>query len=225
MDEVWARADEEEEGFLVLAEEQTGGRGRFQRAWLSPPGGSLMLSVLVRPPLPRAALLPALLALAAAEAIEQTTGLRVRLKWPNDLLVDGQKTGGVLVESRLRGDEATLVGGIGINVNFDPHRVPGIPATATSLSQAAGHAIDRRALLSALLDRLDALYDRLLAGGDLIPQWRERIETLGKTVEVRAGDRVVRGQALDVDRAGRLLVRLPSGALEALAAGEVTLQR
>lgn len=224
MDEVWARADEEDEGFLVLAEQQTSGRGRFQRAWLSPPGSSILLSVLVRPPTPHAALLPALLGLAAAEAIEQTTGLRARLKWPNDLLVDGRKTGGVLVESRLRGERSTVVGGIGINVNFDPQHVPGLPETATSLSQAVGHTIDRRALLGALLERMDARYDRLLAGDDLIAPWRERLETLGKTVEVRTGDRVVRGQALDVDRVGRLLVRLPGGALEALAAGEVTLQ-
>lgn len=224
MDEVWARAAAAEEGLVVLAEEQTGGRGRFQRPWLSPPGGSLMLSVLIRPPAPVLPLLPMLLALAAADAIEHVTGLPVRLKWPNDLLLAGLKTGGILVESRLSGDRATAVGGVGINVNFDPRRVPGIPEQATSLSRAAGRPIERRVLLNALLERLDAHYDRLLAGHTLVPAWRERLETLGQSVEIRAGGRVTRGRAVEVDQLGRLLVQLPNGEIEAFAAGEVTLQ-
>lgn len=224
MDEVWARAEAEDEGFLVIAEEQTGGRGRFQRPWVSPPGASLMLSVLFHPPLERAALVPVVLALAAAEAIEGTTGIAVRLKWPNDLVIDERKTGGILVESRVRGEQATVVGGIGINVNFDPSRVPGVPETATSLLRATSAPVDRRALLGALLDRLDARYDALLAGSELIAPWRARLETIGKQVEVRIGDHTVHGTAIDVDRTGRLLVRLPTGATEALSAGEVTLQ-
>jgi BirA family biotin operon repressor/biotin-[acetyl-CoA-carboxylase] ligase len=225
MDEVWARAEREDEGFLLIAEEQTGGRGRFQRRWVAPAGTSLLFSVLLRPPLARAALIPVVLALAAAEGIEAATGLGVALKWPNDLLVAGRKTGGILVESRLDGSRVTIVGGIGINVNLDPRTVPGIPPSATSLSRAAGLPIERRALLAVLLERLDARYDDLLAGGDLIPAWRSRLVTLGKQVEVRHGNQMVRGRAVDVDRSGRLVVQLPGGALEVLAAGEVTLQR
>ncbi|GIW10593.1 MAG: hypothetical protein KatS3mg061_1650 [Dehalococcoidia bacterium] len=225
MDEVWQRAATAEEGLVVLAEEQTGGRGRFRRPWRAPAGSSLLLSLLFRPPVASLPQLPPLLALAAAEAIEAVCGRSVGLKWPNDLLIAGRKVGGILVESQLLDQRVTAVGGIGINGNFDPATVPGIPAEATSLLVACGRAVDRPALLEALLARLDAGYARLLAGENLLPAWRARLVTIGRWVTVQVGEQQVSGQALDVDREGKLILRRADGSLETLAAGEVTLQR
>lgn len=224
MDEVWQRVDEEEEGLIVLAEVQQSGRGRFQRPWIVPAGTSVQISLLARPPLSALGQLPMLLALAAAEAIEQTTGLTIAIKWPNDLLIGGRKTAGVLVESRIEGEQATVVGGLGINVNFDPAQIDGIPATATSLMVETGSLVDRRRLLEALLEQIDHHYDQLLSGISPLMLWRARIETISRQVAVKAGARTLRGTATGVDREGRLIIRTDAGVIEALAAGEVTLQ-
>jgi BirA family biotin operon repressor/biotin-[acetyl-CoA-carboxylase] ligase len=119
------------EGLLAVADEQTAGRGRLDRRWWAPAGSSLLMSLLLRPPIPavRAGQLTMCLGLGAAEGIEQTTGLRPALKWPNDLLLAGRKLGGMLTELRLDGDRLEYaVLGLGVNVNVEFGTSPPAPA-------------------------------------------------------------------------------------------------
>lgn len=213
------------EGTVVVARAQTRGRGRFGRAWLSPPGTNLHLSVLLRPPEQSLPLLSIMGALAVAEVVAHYLGVPSTIKWPNDVRAQGRKIAGVLVESQW-GEGAPLftVLGIGLNVNMDPRSVPEIAALATSLAVEAGYPFDLQEVLEELLQRLDRLYRGLLEGQDLVGPWRALLETLGRQVVVRHGDRIEEGLAEGVDPLGNLLLRRPDGQLVVLNAGEVTSQ-
>jgi BirA family biotin operon repressor/biotin-[acetyl-CoA-carboxylase] ligase len=215
------------EGTLVIAEEQTAGRGRLGRRWLAPAGSSLLFSLLLRPNLlaGQAMYVTMLAGLGAAEGIEVATGLRVRLKWPNDILVSGRKVGGVLVEAGLSGNQLDYaIAGIGINVNFRPVDVPGIPPAAGSLAEALGRPVARLPLLVAILATLDARYLALQAGQSPRADWAARLDNLGQTVDVFTPDGVVSGLAEAVDDDGALLLRRPDGSQLRILAGDVTLR-
>jgi BirA family biotin operon repressor/biotin-[acetyl-CoA-carboxylase] ligase len=152
------------EGAVAVAEEQTEGRGRLGRSWEARPGTSLLLSVLLEPPV-AAARLPELTLVAGeavAEAIAAITDLEPTIKHPNDVLVDGGKVAGILAEAR----EGRVVLGIGINVNASEDELPAETATpAGSLALAAGRAISRVELLVELLLRLEQRYDAWVSDG------------------------------------------------------------
>ena len=150
--------DEHSEGAVALTEEQTEGRGRLGRRWLSPPGVSLLFSILLEPPVETARLpeLTLVAGQAGAEAIAQVTGLAPEIKLPNDILVEGRKTAGILAEAR----DGRVVLGIGVNVNVSAPDLPqGIDPPATSLLLETGTNVDRVELLVELLDRLERAYD------------------------------------------------------------------
>jgi BirA family biotin operon repressor/biotin-[acetyl-CoA-carboxylase] ligase len=154
--------DEHSEGSVALTEEQTEGRGRLGHSWLSPPGVSLLFSVLLEPPVETARLpeLTPVAGQAGAEAIAEVTGLSPEIKLPNDILVAGKKTAGILAEAR----DGRVVLGIGVNVNVPGNDLPqGIDPPATSLLLEAGHEIDRVDLFVELLDRLERAYDDWVA--------------------------------------------------------------
>lgn len=212
------------EGTAVVAEMQTDGRGRRGRSWSSPPGRNLMVSVAHRPRLGAAGAWRLGLAVALAVHDACRAVAPVHLKWPNDLVSeDGRKAGGMLVESVIEGDRVRLVViGIGINVNWAVDEMPAdISGTATSLREMTGGPVDRGALLAQLLDRLDAELAALDGGASLLGRYRAACSTLGSEVTVEIGSRTIRGTAVDVDEAGALVIRTPSG-LEAVASGEVT---
>ena len=219
------------EGLLAVADVQTAGRGRLDRSWWAPPGSSLLMSLLLRPAIPpsRAGQLTMCLGLAAVEGIEAVTGLRPALKWPNDLLLDGRKLGGMLSELRLAGDRLDhAVLGLGLNVNlaFDGPDVPAdIAATAISLSAALGRPVDRLTLLGAILARCEAWYDRLLGGESPHLAWAERLDTLGQRVTVTLPNGILHGVATGVTPEGALLVRDGTGRLQTIWAGDVTAVR
>ncbi|HEX9370836.1 MAG TPA: biotin--[acetyl-CoA-carboxylase] ligase [Roseiflexaceae bacterium] len=226
------------EGLVVLAEEQTAGRGRMGRGWAAPPGSSLLLSLLLRPDwlLPADSFALTMLAgVALCEAVEQAAPLRAALKWPNDLMlpVAGasepalRKSAGILSEIELAGDQiAWVVVGMGVNVNWAPQGfVDGrdLAEVATSVAAAAGREIDRLALLRALLVRLDERYALLRQGRreELFDAWRGRLATLGQPVDVRLPQRELRGTAEGVEPSGALLVRDEAGILHTVVAGDV----
>jgi BirA family biotin operon repressor/biotin-[acetyl-CoA-carboxylase] ligase len=212
------------EGTVLVAEEQTGGRGRFQREWVSPAGANLLLSVLLRPSLSQLPRLNMAATLAVVRAIRGVTGLSPRVKWPNDVLLGGRKTCGILIESRLEGDGVAYAAiGIGLNVNFDPGVHPELAATATSLMREMGAPVSRLETLRRLLRELDALYAALRRGGSLHQEWRGLLETLGSQVRVRWGDQSEEGVAVDVDDDGSLVLERVDGSRVALPAGEVSL--
>jgi BirA family biotin operon repressor/biotin-[acetyl-CoA-carboxylase] ligase len=210
------------EGLVLLAEEQTGGRGRLSRSWLSPPRAGVYVSVLLRPA-PGAAtwpLLTLLTGLAVVEAVVGVGRVAARLKWPNDVLVDGRKLAGILAE---RVDDAVVIG-IGINVST---RVDELPATGTSLAIAGG-STDREIvaaeILRALRRRYDAWGDTDGSGASVLTSYREMCETIGSDVTVELpGGHLVMGVASGVDDAGRLVVRESTDAPpRSFTAGDVT---
>ncbi|MBN1889063.1 MAG: biotin--[acetyl-CoA-carboxylase] ligase [Thermoflexales bacterium] len=218
-------ADGAPEGTLVIADEQTAGRGRLGRQWWAPAGDNLLLSLLLRPALPplQALRLTMAAGLAAAEAIEQTSGLAARLKWPNDVWLNGKKAGGSLAETRLAGErlEYAIVG-LGLNVNADLSQHAELAALATSLRMESGQQQDRRLILRALVESFAAWYGDI-SSPRLREAWARRLITLGQQVEAWAGQQSIRGLAEAVDEDGALLVRTANGRLHRLSAGDVSL--
>jgi BirA family biotin operon repressor/biotin-[acetyl-CoA-carboxylase] ligase len=187
------------EGLVVLAEEQTAGRGRRGRNWSAPPRSSILMSVLLFPPesLADPPWLTALGAVATAEVVSEWTGRAAAIKWPNDVRVDGRKIAGILVE---RGEGAVV--GIGLNANLTLDDMPdALRDVVTSLQILLGRAVDRSNLARDLIRRLDALYEqsRREGGGSLTPLWRGRSEHLGRQVEVTTPSGALRGRLDDLD--------------------------
>jgi BirA family biotin operon repressor/biotin-[acetyl-CoA-carboxylase] ligase len=216
------------EGTLVVADHQTSGRGRLERRWEAPAGSSLLMSLVFRPHLAvhQVQRLTMICGLAAVDAIEVETGLRVGLKWPNDLVIGGAKLGGILTEIDLDGDRVDhAVVGIGLNVNLDPGQLPeDLLMAATSLSHVLGREVARLPLLRALLQAIEVRYRALEAGQLPQAEWAERLVTLGQWVAVSAMGSCVEGVAEGVDDDGALLVRLGDGRLEKVLAGDVSIR-
>ncbi len=210
------------EGAVVMCRRQRAGRGRFGRAWVSDDGG-LLLSVVFYPSTEALPFISVITALAVARTIERETELFPVIKWPNDVMVNGKKVCGVLVENVSEGAATRSIAGIGLNVNMDPKDAPDIADTAASLRSETGREMNDGTLLRRLLHELDALYVDLKQGRSPVEEWRRRLDTLGKRVKVRWGGEVMEGVAEDVDSLGHLRLRQDNGALVTLPAGEVTL--
>jgi len=211
------------EGRAIVTEEQTAGRGRRGRGWISPPGRNLMLSVALRPRIRAADAWQ--LALAAALAARRASAALapVALKWPNDLVSDdGAKLGGLLLETTIDGDVVTsAVIGIGINVNWSRAEMPPeIAGGATSLAELAGEHIDRASMLASLLDALDEELVAVEAGSSPVPRYREVCATLGTEVGVETAEGRIEGRATAIDDGGALVVETAGGPV-ALTSGEI----
>ena len=211
------------DGTVVVAETQQASRGRFGRTWVSQPG-NLYFSVVFYPTMQTLPLLSPLAGVAVVRAIAKTTGLRPRIKWPNDVLVGGKKVAGILVESVISGEEVRYaVLGIGVNVALDPDALGELSATATSLNAATGREAVREDLLRSLLQELDGLYLALRKGESPIADWRGLLDTLGCRIIASTGRGSPTGIAEEVDDLGNLLLRLDDGRLVTLTSGDVTL--
>jgi BirA family biotin operon repressor/biotin-[acetyl-CoA-carboxylase] ligase len=212
-------------GEVVVAEGQTAGRGRRGRAWLSPPGLNVYLSVILRPDLPpaRAPELTLLASVALCQAV-RLAGVPADIKWPNDLMVRGRKVAGVLTEIAAELDEVHwVVLGIGVNVNAGAEDFPReLRDCASSLSLECGRPVPRAAFAASLLAALEEWLDRHAAGGfePVREAWKEMSETLGREVRIRSPGHDVEGVAEDVDEIGALLVRTQEGR-ERVLAGDV----
>lgn len=224
MDEAARLADKgAEEGAVVIAERQSAGRGRQGRSWVSQPG-NLLFSVLFRPDMAQLPFISIIGGVAAARAVRKTTGLEPRIKWPNDLLLEGRKAAGILAESAVVGDSVCYaVLGIGINVALDTSDTEEISAFATSVNAAAGRDVDREPLLRQLLLDLDDLYVGLGRGVSPLPEWRDLLETTGRRVQATFGGDSYPGLAEGVDDTGNLLLRLDDGTIVTLTSGDVSL--
>jgi len=213
------------EGTVVLAEEQTAGRGRIKRAWLSPKG-SIALSIILHPTPAQLPYLIMAASLASARCIEKVGSLEAQIKWPNDVLINDKKVCGILIESDVRGSAVDYaVIGIGINVNLKTADFPEIAATATSLSQELGRELSRREMIRYLLVEVESLYLALPEGDIVFREWRDRLVTLGKEVEVSSGKTSYKGVAESVASDGSLFLRQPDGSLIKIVAGDVSLRR
>ncbi len=212
-----------EEGTVVIAGEQTAGRGRLKRAWLSP-RGNIALSVILRPGIDYLSSLIMLASLAVTHSIEAVTGLKPQLKWPNDVLIGGKKVCGILVESKIQANKSDYaIIGIGVNVNLEPADFPEILPIATSLSHELGREVPRLSLIQRLLVEMEQSYLTLSDEESLYEEWQGRLITLGKRVQVESGETTYEGIAESVARDGSLRLRLPNGSLTKIVTGDVTL--
>ena len=212
-----------EEGAVVMAENQTSGRGRFGRNWVSGQG-NIHLSVLFRPSIEVLPQLTMMGAVAVARAIRRTTALDPRIKWPNDVLVNGKKVSGVLVEAAATGGDIDYaVVGVGVNVSLDTSGFSEISDTAGNLEELVGQTVARDEVLRQLLMEMDTLYLQALQGDSVLEEWRSLMETIGQRVTVSWRENRWEGLAEDVDRSGNLLLRLDNGELMTMTAGDVSL--
>lgn len=215
------------EGLVVLADSQSAGRGRLGRNWVSPAGVNIYCSVLLRPqiPPPDASQLTFLTAVATAEILDDVCGLNARVKWPNDVLVNGKKIAGLLNELGAETEQIHyLVLGIGLNVNMAADQFPlDLRYPATSVMLETGNTQARLPLVRALLLRIDELYHDLLTQGfaPLRRRWEARFDLLDRPVEVDQGQRIVRGLVGGLDADGALRLLLPDGRSERILVGDV----
>ena len=214
------------EGTVVLAEEQIQGRGRQGRSFVSPPGVGIYLSLLLRPAvrLSRLPQLTLMVGVAVADALVEVTSLDVRLKWPNDVEVQGKKVAGILTEGMMHPDrQAVVIVGIGINVNTTLAQFPeALQARVTSLALAAGHRFDRPALIASLLSHLETYYQIFQDIGmpPILQRWLHHGPIIGRQVRFTHDD-VTQQHAtvVGLDEDGALRVQLDNGQQERLISG------
>jgi len=212
------------EGTVIVADEQTAGKGRLKRIWLSPKG-NIALSVILYPDV---AYLPSLImiaSLAVVHCIEAVTGLKSQIKWPNDVLINGRKVCGILIESDVKGNMVDYaIIGIGINVDLRLSDFPDILSTATSLSHELGREVSRLDVIRQLLVEIERLYLTLQTGGSIYEEWRDSLVMLGRRVGVKLGRTIYEGVAESVTTDGSLLLRRSDGSLTKIVGGDVTLR-
>ena len=218
-------------GTVLIADHQTGGRGRLGRSFLSPAGTGIYLSVILRPGCPPMELmhLTCAAAVAMCDAVERAVGFRPGIKWTNDLVYQGRKLAGILTELSIApgGLVDYAVVGVGINCCQRPEDFPEeLRAMAGSLAMATGKPIDRAQVAAAMIDALCRMDQQLLTGNDaLLDRYRASCVTLGKDVSLLKADGSVRyGRALDIDGDGALVVRFSDGSLETVNSGEISVR-
>ncbi len=209
------------EGTVVVADRQTAGRGRIKRLWLSPEG-SIAISIILRPDISCLPYLVMVASLAVVHSIEWATGLEPQIKWPNDVLIGNKKVSGILIENGLRGENVDYsILGIGININLKVSGFPDIAGIATSLSDELGRHVLRLGLVRRLLVEVERLYLAAKQGEPVFEEWRDRLVTLGKRVQLRSGKDTYRGIAQSVKPDGSLILRQPDGRLVEIVAGDI----
>lgn len=209
-------------GLLVLADEQTAGRGRHGRTWSAPPATSLLMTLLLRPQVAPAAttLVPLLAGMVLAETVSRhLPESAVTVKWPNDLLADGRKAAGVLAEAR--GDAVVL--GLGVNIDWRGIDRPPELADATSIAEAAGHDVDRWRVLAGFIGMLSQRYDYWQQMPTaFLDGYRQWSSTIGRQVRVHRLDGTqVDGEVTGIGDDGALLLRTASGASLSVNEGDV----
>jgi BirA family biotin operon repressor/biotin-[acetyl-CoA-carboxylase] ligase len=217
------------EGTLVITDEQLKGRGRLSRSWISPPKKDLLFTLVFRPDLKPLQVfrLTLLSSLAIAEAVERETGLKPRIKWPNDLYLENKKLCGILTELAGEQDRVSYcLLGIGININSDPSIYPEIRDIATSLSQCLKREVPRVQILKAILESMEENYHRLKKEGiaGLREEWNNRSFILGKKVVVSSDKTEEYGIAESIDEDGFLILRDEKGERKRILSGDVSLR-
>lgn len=217
-----------EEGELVISDRQLRGKGRLNRTWFSPPGVNLYVSIILRPliDLRNAPFITLMAAVATAQAVKEISGLRPRIKWPNDLLISDKKVAGLLNEMRGKAGKVDfIILGIGINVNMTLEMMPEeIRSLATSLREELGYEVSRAGILKVLTREVERGYQALLTGetGRILRQWEDFSQMVGRLVEMKSFDEVIRGKVEGIDPDGSLILRAPDGSERKIIAGDVS---
>ena len=222
-----AASEASPQGAVIIADAQSSGRGRLGRRWISLPGRNIYMSALLKPEigLRDATLLTIVGALAGAVALRNETGLDLRIKWPNDLMVKNRKIGGILTEIRSGPEKISLaVIGIGVNVNSGvmdfPEELRGI---VTSVRTEAGRTFSRVGIIIEILRELERWYKILANKGrrQLLEEWKSLSSTIGKEVRIVLGNEVLSGVAETIDDNGMLILQLGSGGKRRISSGDV----
>ena len=213
-----------EDGTFVIAQAQTHGRGRLDRAWQSPPGG-MYLSVLLRPKIAmeKTSLLSFIAALAVSTTLD-SYGLHATIKWPNDVRVGGKKIAGILLESEVSGNTIDyVVVGIGINLNTTMvHLSDELQPRSTSLVHELGNSVEYHQFLKTLLTEFDHYY-KLLTNEQfeqIATEWKNHADTIGKRIRVQTSSETLQGTAYDIDESGFLLLKTDSGEIKKIMSGD-----
>jgi len=214
------------EGTVVIAEQQTLGRGRLGRPWIANPNENLMFSVILRPAIPPDQLnvLPLYVAVAVAQSAEQVTGMEVECKWPNDLMIRGKKFSGILIEGSVKQNKVEYVV-IGIGINVNQREFPAdLAARATSLRLELNREIDRVELFREILHSLENHYTRISTHGfdSVLPLWLQRTKMLNRPVSVLQQGQTITGVMKGLSPQGGLVV-LADGMEKVLVAGDATI--
>ncbi len=221
--------DGAQEGTIVITDEQTKGRGRLNRTWLSPANKNILMSVIFRPELEVSKIfsLTMLTSLAVVNGIKDTTGLRSLIKWPNDIFINNKKTGGILTEFNADNDRLNFaIVGIGLNVNFNPLLHPEIKNTSTSLSVNLGRKVSRVRLVQSILQHIDKAYNTLNSGNGLqiYKEWKACSLIIGRRVTIMSSERIEEGVAECVHEDGRLILKCEDGKRKEILNGDVSLR-
>lgn len=228
-----------EEGVVVLTDSQTAGKGRLGRRWFDRSGYNALTSTILRPLFPPY-LLVMIAALAVVDTVASICDVTATIKWPNDVLIGGRKVAGILIEtSRDRAGNLVAIVGIGVNVNGQIAQLveaesASLQTTATTLETACGHEVSRETFIGYLLRALEAMYLALqqeakesvattpgTASRLIRERWRQHLSTLGRTIEVRQGDKILKGIAEDVNDSGELFLRCHSGERVCITWGDI----
>ena len=213
-------------GYLVIAESQSGGRGRFGRPFFSPEHSGVYVSYILRPEMTaeRAVMITSLAAVAVARAIEAVADVDVRIKWVNDLYINGRKVCGILCEAGMDFESGQLEYAVlGIGVNVAAMQFPDeLSEIATSIENECGAPVSRSRLIAEISNQLEALYGQLETG-EFMAESRRRSNVIGQDVTVIRGDVRYDARAVDIDDQGRLVVRTESG-VQRLGSGEISLK-
>lgn len=215
------------EGTVIIAEAQTHGRGRMGRVWISPPGVNLYISFLLRPELhpTQASKLTLTAAVAVAETVASYVPFSPRIKWPNDILLRGRKTAGILCELVCEAERSLFaVVGVGINLNFSPSLMPPeLRYVATSLMGALGKPVDRLDFTRTLIQKMDTWYVTLTEGGftPIADRWRRYARLEGRRIRVTQVDATFTAKAMDLDIDGALIVQTDDGTARRIVAGDI----
>lgn len=213
-------------GYLVIAESQSGGKGRMGRSFFSPEHSGVYITYVLRPKMlaERAVMITSMAAVAVARAIEALADVDVKIKWVNDLYINDKKACGILCEASLDFESGGLeyaVLGIGVNVTkmeFPPE----LQDIATSIENECGHAVSRSRLIAEISNQLEALYGQL-ATGEFMAESRARSNVIGRDVTVIRGEERFEARAVDIDDAGRLVIRTAEG-ISRVGSGEISLK-
>lgn len=217
------------DGTIVLAEEQTAGKGRMGRRWISPGYKDILCSLLLRPSLPvnQVFVLTMILAVAVIDGIRAKSNLNVMIKWPNDLYIDRNKLGGILTEfSQKHGLLEYVILGLGLNVNSMPEEEQGLPNPAASILKETGGMVSRNELVTEILTRFDGYYRDVLTGRIeyLNERWNALSLVLGQEVYIESQGEEVEGTALRIDQEGAMIIRRIDGREQRILSGDVSLR-
>ncbi|OHR74559.1 bifunctional biotin--[acetyl-CoA-carboxylase] synthetase/biotin operon repressor [Bacillus sp. HMSC76G11] len=222
--------DGAEEGTIVVADQQTGGRGRLARAWYSPKQTGIWMSMILRPKIPinKTPQLTLLTAVALIQAIEEVTGLTPEIKWPNDIMINGKKIVGILTELQAEADRVhSVIIGVGMNVNHTLDQFPEeLQAIATSIAEETGEPADRAQVIQVIMKNFEKLYTSYLIHGfkPVKLLWESYAISLNKNLIARTLQGTIRGRAIGIDDEGVLLLETAEGKIEKIYSADIEIQ-